>query len=75
MVKADRHPSQPLAMEPFCTRSQMIAYVDPAGTELVRAHRYLRVDNTLGASGLPDPKSLREGDTLFVAVPDLDVRR
>jgi hypothetical protein len=54
---AGRHPSLYLAREPFCTESQELSYADPiTGQELARAHRYLRPDGTLGASGLPDPK-------------------
>jgi hypothetical protein len=57
IVNADRHPSLPLAKEPFCTYSQEISYVDPTtNQEVARAHQYLRPDGTLGLSGLPDPK-------------------
>jgi hypothetical protein len=75
VVKADRHPSQPKAREPHCTRSQIVSYFDHLGNELARAHRYLRKDGTLGASGKPDPKSLMDGNTLYVCIDDLDVRR
>lgn len=75
VVKADNHPSQPLANEPFCTRSQIVAYFDRHGAEVARAHRYLRTDNTLGASGKPDPKRIREGNVLYIVEPDLDRRR
>ena len=54
---AERHPSPMLAREPYCTRSQEISYIDPVtNEEVARAHRYLRPDATIGASGLPDPK-------------------
>jgi hypothetical protein len=54
---AERHPSPILADEPYCTRSQEISYIDPGtNEEVARAHRYLRPDGTIGASGLPDPK-------------------
>lgn len=56
-IDADRHPSLPLANEPFCTFSQQISYVDVAtNQEVARAHQYLRPDGTIGLSGLPDPK-------------------
>lgn len=72
---ADRHPSQPLANEPFCTRSQMVSYRDQNGRELAQAHRYLRPDGTIGLGGRPDPKALRDGDVLYIVLPDLDRRR
>ncbi len=54
---AGRHPSLYAANEPYCTESQQISYIDrQSGQELARAHRYLRPNGTLGASGLPDPK-------------------
>lgn len=57
MRGAGRHPSLYKAQEPYCTESQQVSYIDPAnGQEVARAHRYLRPDGTLGASGLPDPK-------------------
>ena len=62
----DGHPSPVPAFEPFCTRSQMISYRDAAGQEIVRVHQYLRPDNTLGASGMPDPKRLLWRNTLYV---------
>jgi hypothetical protein len=61
----DRHPSLTLANEPFCTRSQMVSYRDSSGNEVARVHQYLRVDGTLGASGLPDPKRILKEGTLF----------
>lgn len=56
MVRRDRHPSPPKADEPFCTKSQEISYLDQNNREVARAHRYLRKDGTIGASGKPDPK-------------------
>src|SRR5450759_990083 len=32
------HPSPPLAGEPFCTRSQILAYRDDNGAEVARVH-------------------------------------
>ena len=66
-IIADRHPSKPKANEPFCTRSQMVSYIDRAGREVVRFHRYLRTDGTLGASGKPDPKVILHNLVQYVA--------
>ena len=65
VVTRDGHPSPPKADEPECTRSQEVSYRDSDGNELARVHQYLRRDSTIGASGRPDPKRLRQGDTLF----------
>lgn len=64
----ERHPAQPRASEPHCTRSEIVSYVTE-GVEIARAHRYLRPDGTLGASGKPDPKAFFDGRTLFVLKP------
>jgi hypothetical protein len=57
MRGAGRHPSLPAANEPYCTESQAVSYIDPStNQEVARAHRYLRPDGSIGASGLPDPK-------------------
>ena len=70
VVLKDRHPSLPRANEPYCTRSQLVGFVDPAGVRVALVHRYLRVDGSLGASGLPDPKRLiLEGIHYYVGVP------
>ncbi len=53
-----RHPALTAANEPFCTYSQMISYRESDGSEVARVHQYLRSDNTLGASGKPDPKRI-----------------
>ncbi len=60
------HPSPPLAGEPLCTRSQMIAYLDLGGNEVARVHQYLRPDGTIGLSGKPDPKRVVYNGTLYV---------
>jgi hypothetical protein len=65
VVIKERHPARPAAGEPFCTRSQMVSYVVDS-VEVARAHRYLRPDGSLGASGKPDPKSFFDGKTRFV---------
>jgi len=65
VVIKERHPARPVAGEPYCTHSQMVSYVAGA-TEIARAHRYLRPDGSVGASGKPDPKSFFDGKTRFV---------
>lgn len=53
-----------LASEPPGTRSQIVAYYD--GNERVAlVHQYLRPDEMIGASGLPDPKELREEGVIY----------
>lgn len=71
-VKRSGHPSPPPACEPVCTRSETLEYRDNSGVKLSVAHRYLRPDGTIGASGKPDPKLLRVGPVLYVLVPELD---
>lgn len=61
----DRHPALTVANEPFCTRSQMVSYRDASDNEVARVHQYLRTDNTIGASGKPDPKRLFHDGTLY----------
>jgi hypothetical protein len=66
MRGAGRHPSLYAANEPYCTESQTVRYVDPAtNQEVARAHRYLRPDGTIGASGRPDPKRVFYGGVLY----------
>ncbi len=55
--------------EPYCTRSQMIRYLDNAGQWAVEVFQYLRADNTIGGSEMPDPKRLRIGNTVFIVDP------
>jgi len=68
MLRKDGHPSAPAANEPFCTRSQIIAYVDGAGQRVAIVHQYLRRDGSLGASGLPDPKRLLLDGVLYAVL-------
>jgi len=65
VVEHERHPSLPLANEPFCTRSQEVSYYDKDGNEVARVHQYLRKDGTIGLSGKPDPKRLFENGVLY----------
>lgn len=60
-----RHPSLPAANEPFCTFSEMISYRDHEGNEVARVHQYRRPDESIGASGRPDPKRVLVGGTVY----------
>ena len=42
--------------EPKCTRSQMVAYYEPAGNMVALVHQYKRRDGSI--RGRPDPKVL-----------------
>jgi hypothetical protein len=69
-VIKDAHPTPPMADEPICTRSQLLAYFDADGKKIAEAHRYLRKDGKIGASGKPDPKTvLHNGVLHFLDVP------
>jgi hypothetical protein len=65
-VLADAHPTPPLADEPICTQSQLLAYRDSDGKKIAEAHQYLRTDNTIGASGKPDPKEVMHNGVLYI---------
>ena len=65
-IRRDAHPSQPLASVPHCTRSQFVAYYDTHGARIVDVHQYLLPDGTIGGSGIPDPKRIFEGETLYI---------
>ncbi|RLJ01733.1 MAG: hypothetical protein DRP11_03955 [Candidatus Aenigmatarchaeota archaeon] len=64
-IRKDKHPAPPKADEPFCTRSQIVAYYDSDGNKVALVHQYLRPDGTLGASGLPDPKMVLHGNVIY----------
>ena len=58
------------AGQPPGTRTQMIKYFRQSDGALVAiVHRYLLPDGTIGASGLPDPKWLRDGDKILILAP------
>jgi hypothetical protein len=52
--------------EPLGTRSVIFSLRDSNGEEWARVHLYLRPDGSFGGSGKPDPKIVREGDTLYM---------
>jgi len=57
--------------EPHCTHGQLIRYYDHRGHMAVEVFQYLRPDNTIGASGRPDPKRLIIDNTEYIADPNL----
>lgn len=68
-VEGDGPPSRKCG-EPPGTRSQIVAYRERGGRKVAVAHRYLRPDETLGASGLPDPKQVLHRGTLYALHPN-----
>lgn len=70
VVMKERHPTSPKAQVPFCTKSQIVAYLDSTGTEVALVHQYLQPNHTLGASGFPDPKRLFKDGVLYIAWPE-----
>ena len=59
------HPTSTRSNEPFCTHSQIVAYLDDTGQRIAVVHQYLRPDATLGGSGRPDPKLLVEDGVTY----------
>jgi len=54
LVYRERHANPLTSGQPFCSYSQLLSYHDVEGTEIMRAHRYMK-DRKIGASGIPDP--------------------
>lgn len=69
VVKEDK-PAPPESGQPSGSRSQIVAYIEvenrKIGRKVAMAHRYLLPDGTLGASGKPDPKSLKHDGQFYV---------
>jgi hypothetical protein len=66
-VIQDDNPAPPECGQPSGSRSQIVAYFEVGqgkiGRKVAVAHRYWLPDGTVGASGKPDPKSMKhEGD-------------
>jgi hypothetical protein len=58
-LKHPGRPAPPGANEPPGTLSQFVRYRDSGGIDVVKVHRYLRPDGSIGGSSrLPDPKWL-----------------
>ncbi len=64
-ILEDGHPSPELSAQPYCTRSQLVAYLDESGDEIVRVHQYKLRDGSLGGSGKPDPKAISYQGRLY----------
>jgi hypothetical protein len=62
----ESRPSTMLPNETLPIESQMISISSKDGRELARAHRFLRSDGTIAASGKPDPKRLFDEETSTV---------
>lgn len=75
VLRRNGHPTLAGASEPFCTRSQIVAYLDADGERIAVIHRYLRPDGTLGGSGRPDPKMLAEGGVVYQGLEGDEERR
>lgn len=70
-LEDEGHPSPPLAAEPICTRSQIVAYRDDNARQIARVHQYVRPDGRLGGDERPDPQAVLGSDgILYVAVKD-----
>jgi len=67
--KRSSHWPTPGAHEPPGTVSQFVLYLD-GGTLVAMAHRYLRPDGTIGASGNHDPKWVLDGSEILVPSHD-----
>ncbi|PKB64951.1 MAG: hypothetical protein BZY80_01150 [SAR202 cluster bacterium Io17-Chloro-G2] len=68
-IVQERHLKNPESRrmpEPFCTRHQMMRYLDTDGVLILETSQYLRADGSLGASGLPDPKRMRVGNEMWI---------
>jgi hypothetical protein len=59
------HPSPKKSGEPFCTRSQILAFYDYNNTGIAVCHQYLRPDGRIGASGKMDPKRVSIRGTVY----------
>ena len=56
-IRRDLHAPE-TSGEPYCTRSQIVAYSNSSGKRVAIFHQYKRQSGELGASGKPDPKQL-----------------
>ena len=73
----DQGPAHPEFGQEPGAQSQMVAYYEPGtgegrlfGPKVAVVHRYVNPDGTLGASGTPDPKSIKhEGQLYFGKKP------
>ena|SRR6478672_4090409 len=68
-IETDNNPASTNG-QPAGTRSQILAYTDSDGVVILRCHRYLRPDGSLGASGRPDPKWIFHGNVIYKQARD-----
>ena len=64
-LERSSHPDEPPFDFPHCTRSETYRYVDSAGVEIVLVHQYTLPDDSIGASGVPDPKRLYHDGIIY----------
>ncbi len=55
--------------DPLCARSQVIRYLDSAGSTVAVVHQYIRADGGQCANGRPDPKALLIDSILYILCP------
>lgn len=67
IVKYNGRPNPADSGEPYCTRSQIVVYVDEQNQKIAHVHQYLRPDGTIGGAGKPDPKRLLEEGVVYQA--------
>jgi hypothetical protein len=76
VVEASWLPPGPNAPDdlPIGSTSVELSYrvEDEDGEEVARAHVFKKPDGSYGASGIPDPKRVVVGDTLYVLDKSLD---
>jgi hypothetical protein len=61
--------ARPECGQPPGTLSQIIHYFD-GDMKVAIVHQFLLPDGTIGASGKPDPKMVRQGNTIFKLRPE-----
>jgi hypothetical protein len=61
----NKHLAPPPSGHDFCTRSKRRAYYDQDGKKVAEVHYYLNPDNSIGASGLLDPKEIVHEGVLY----------
>ncbi|MDQ3916436.1 MAG: hypothetical protein M3323_14085 [Actinomycetota bacterium] len=66
VVVLQEAPASRRSNQPRGTRSQILGYFD-GGTMVARAHRFASMDETIGGSGLPDPKWVLHDGVILLA--------
>jgi hypothetical protein len=70
VTKKSKHPAAPRAKMPVCTRSETLVYLDKRRRAVAIVHQYRLANDTIGASGKPDPKYLSHGGTIYQVLPN-----